>query len=209
MAQVMQEQRSKGRDESRRTTVLGRIVRRAGVAIVTTAMGMLLLTGSADAATFVDTYNLATHSTFYSTSDPGEVNVVVNCDSATRTAYVFVDGKTPWAFPKGLYFYTQVFAKNHQSTTWSLMAQGQVFRKTISTFWSDAAVDYVTMNEDKPLLNTSFTGAANAQYDVLVKYWWAPAGATWRGPISFQAGTYNLFSKIGLSYPGTTCYFSA
>ncbi len=77
-----------------------------------------------------------------------------------------------------------------------------------SVFTTTDGLSTITGNGPTPSYSMSFSGSANTQYDVLVRYYWAAPGKPWTGPYDFQAGVYQNHSKIGLSYPGSTCYFS-
>ena len=175
------------------------------VAVVVAAASLV---ATANASTYVDSTNTSTFTTFGSVSDPGRVGVTVDCYSATRTAYVSVSAQTPWAYPNGLYFYAQVLAKAHTATQWTVLSSGPTtFVKSV--FTTTDGLDPITGNGPKVFKTMSFTGAANTQYDVLVKFWWSVPGNTWNGPYGLAAAVYQLHSRLGLSYPGSTCYFSA
>jgi hypothetical protein len=120
----------------------------------------------------------------------GRLFAAVDCHLATNTAYVFIKAENPSAYKTtGLYYFTQVWAKSRNETSYNLISSGQ---SALTKTWTYYSNNPFANNSGGYFQNTtiisrpSFTGSVNGYYDIYVRYWIAAPGArAWTGPYGF------------------------
>jgi hypothetical protein len=143
----------------------------------------------------------------------GVVYANVNCDWHTRHADIQVYVKEPMAYAtSGFYFYTIVWTKPRNATTWTNQGSWQTPLVKTGTSLGYGVIQYDRAN----IWNGYFDANAHGYYDILVQYWYWAAGATrWSDPYGFIVATDrdsaiygpNVFPNIyGYWGRSTDCY---
>ena len=115
----------------------------------------------------------------------------------------------------GLYFYTEIYAKAHTASRWSLM-QGS-YTSLVKTWRLEP--DNIGFygpswaNNPTTIATTTFSGSRGGQYDVLIRYWFRPpSSSSWSGPYGFQLGTpdwsngnFTNYDSWGSGWNSSTC----
>jgi hypothetical protein len=172
---------------------------RAAIALLAAGLSLFVTATAANATTYTTAFG-QTVSTF--SSDPGKLAVGVTCDVGTLRADVDLQAETPNAYPNGVWLYTQVYVKEHSASAWTYWHETSPFvLDTVYDTWAGPA------NAPQSFDSTYFYGTLNHQYDVLVKYWWAPPGGSWRGPYGLPAQIFYLRSLFGFASLSSTCTF--
>ena len=119
---------------------------------------------------------------------------------------VSVHTSIPYAYKdSGLYFYVQIYVKNHNSSQWKLMYDKPTGLIKTWTYTYDYINGYsYWMSGSAKIGSTTFTGAPNQAYDAFIVWWWRTPNGSWVSTQGFWA-YWSVGDKWGHWWPAPVC----
>ena len=181
----------------------GRHARRRRVLVVALAL-VAALAALGGMSAFADTSNYFSYGGSF-----GNVSVGATCDHVNHRGTVGLTAQHPDAAKNGMYFYTQVFVKNHNATWSNALLLDQ--RQSYVNGWTTQPISIwggtMTINSTKTIVNgLTFTGANWNYYDIGVRYWTALPGGQWSASTWFTANDFfEVTGSYGYGTETSTC----
>lgn len=138
----------------------------------------------------------------------GSISAHATCNMRTNSATVDVHVVGPDAFPKGVYFYTYLYAKARSDARFNLISSAP---SGLVTPWVTSPSG-ATYRGSTKIFSGSFTGRINnSYYDIAIQWWSRTPTGQWLGPNTFYVpgdghSSVRLYDDWGYGTDVSTCF---